>query len=114
MDYRNGIGVDSNGYVNARGNVWKAKTMKKILEALSTLLASVLVLSTVSAPYAAWADTAKPGFNLFTVEQDIEIGRQSAAEAERQLPLLNDRAVDRYLNKIVRKLAAQAPGAHYP
>ena len=112
MDYRNGIGVDSNRYVNARG--WKAKTMKKILEALSILLASVLVLSTVSAPYAAWADTAKPGFNLFTVEQDIEIGRQSAAEAERQLPLLNDRAVDRYLNQIVRKLASGAQGASYP
>jgi hypothetical protein len=48
------------------------------------------------------------------VEQDIEIGRQSAVEAERQLPLLNDRNVDRYLNEIIRKLAAQAPGARYP
>ena len=35
-------------------------------------------------------------------------------QAERQLPLLNDRNLDRYLNKIVGKLAAQAPGARYP
>lgn len=57
---------------------------------------------------------AKPGFNIFSVEQDIEIGRQSAAEAERQLPLLRDRNVDRYLNQIIGRLAAEAPGAHYP
>ena len=48
------------------------------------------------------------------MEQDIEIGRQSAVEAERQLPLLRDRNVDRYLNEIIGKLAAQAPGARYP
>jgi hypothetical protein len=51
---------------------------------------------------------------LFSVEQDIEIGRQSAVEAERQLPLLRDRNADAYLNKIVSKLAAKAPGARYP
>ena len=55
-----------------------------------------------------------PGFNLFSVEQDVEIGRQSAVEAERQLPLLRNGNVDRYLNKIISKLAAQAPGARYP
>jgi len=87
--------------------------MKKTSWALSALLASVLVLS---APLAARAATgpATPGFNLFSVEQDIQIGRQSAVQAERQLPLLKDRNLDRYLNKIVGKLAAQAPGARYP
>ena len=87
--------------------------MKRTIPASSVLLASALVLW---APLMARAATspATPGFNLFSVEQDIEIGRQSAVEAERQLPLLNDRNVDRYLNQIVRKLAAQAPGARYP
>ena len=57
---------------------------------------------------------AKPGFNLFSVEQDIEIGRQSAVEAERQLSLLKSSNVDRYLNKVIGRLAAKAPGARYP
>jgi Zn-dependent protease with chaperone function len=57
---------------------------------------------------------AQPGFNLFSVEQDIEIGRQSAAEIRRQVPMLNDRSVDRYLGRIVERLAAVAPGARYP
>jgi len=56
----------------------------------------------------------QPGFNLFTVNQDIELGRQSAIAAERQLPLLNNRSVDNYLNRVVQRLAAQAPGAKYP
>jgi len=87
--------------------------MKRTIQAPSVLLASALVLC---APLVARAATSRatPGFNLFSVEQDIEIGRQSAAQAGRQLPLLNDRNVDRYLNEVVRKLAAQAPGARYP
>jgi len=68
----------------------------------------------VAAP-TAWAQTRiKPGFNLFSAEQDQEIGRQSAAEVERQLPLLQDAAVDGYVNRVGQRLAAQAPGAKYP
>ena len=80
----------------------------------SVLLVSALL---VCAPLVARAETAKhatPGFNLFTAEQDVEIGRQSALEAERQLPMLKNRNVDAYLAKVVRKLATQAPGARYP
>jgi Zn-dependent protease with chaperone function len=87
------------------------RKMKRIIRAPSALLAFALVLC---APFVARAATPTPGFNLFSVEQDIEIGRQSAVEAERQLPLLRERNVDRYLNEIIGKLAAQAPGARYP
>jgi len=87
--------------------------MKRTTTAPSVLLASALVCC---APLVARAETkhATPGFNLFSVEQDIEIGRQSVREAERQLPLLKDRNLERYLNKIVSGLAARAPGARYP
>ena len=87
--------------------------MRRATRAPSVLLASVLALGL---PFAAEAATspAKPGFNLFSVEQDIEIGRQSAVEAERQLSLLKSSNVDRFLNKVIGKLAAKAPGARYP
>ena len=86
---------------------------KRAIRAPSALLAGALVLC---APLVARAETSRatPGFNLFSVEQDVEIGRQSAVEAERQLPMLKNRNVDGYLNKIVTRLAAQAPGARYP
>ena len=74
------------------------------------LLATLVLVSG-----AAFAETdPKPGFNLFSVEQDIEIGRQSAAEAERQLPILRDASVERYLNTVVRAWSARLPGARYP
>lgn len=86
--------------------------MKRFVTAHSLLLASALVLG---APLVAGAASrATPGFNLFSVEQDIEIGRQSALEAERQLPLLKNQNLGRYLNDIIKRLAAQAPGARYP
>ena len=55
----------------------------------------------------------RPGFNLFSVQQDVEIGRQSAIQAERELRLLNDRTTNLYLNRIVQRLAPHAPGARY-
>jgi HAMP domain-containing protein len=63
---------------------------------------------------AAAQTQVKPGFNVFSVEQDIEIGRQSAGEAERQLRLVRDRSVDAYLNEIVGALAAGATGPRFP
>ncbi len=87
--------------------------MKRTVRASSFLLAALLA---IGAPLLA-REQAKPataGFNLFSVQQDIEIGRQSAVEAERQLPLLRDRNVDSYLNKIVGKLGSKIPGARYP
>lgn len=56
----------------------------------------------------------KPGFNLFSTAQDQEIGRQSAAEAESQLPILTDRSIETYVNAVGKRLAAVAPGANYP
>ena len=65
-------------------------------------------------PSAAGGGDGSSSFNLFTPEQDIEIGKQSAAEAEKKLPMLGDAAADRYVDHIVQALAAQAPGAKYP
>ena len=52
----------------------------------------------------------KSGFNVFSVEQDVEIGRQSAVEAERQLPLLRDSSVESYVERVGRRLADATPG----
>ncbi len=56
----------------------------------------------------------QPGFNLFTVQQDIDIGKTQSALAEAQLPMLRDATIDAYLNRVISRLAAVAPGARYP
>src|SRR5262249_6051372 len=50
------------------------------------------------------------GFNVFSPQQDYEIGRQSAAVANRRLSTYSDARVTR----IGRRLAAVAPGARFP
>ena len=56
----------------------------------------------------------KPGFNLFKPEQDIELGRQSAQEVSRQMPLLNDSNIVGYVQQLGKKLAAKAGGYDFP
>ncbi|MFP5261399.1 MAG: M48 family metalloprotease [Blastocatellia bacterium] len=56
----------------------------------------------------------KPGFNLFKPEQDIELGRQSAQQVARQMPLLNDPGIVGYVRQLGAKLAARAPGYKFP
>jgi Zn-dependent protease with chaperone function len=81
---------------------------------LTAAVSCLTALTVASTPLLAQPTQVKPGFNIFSEQQDVEIGRQSAAEAERQLPMLNDRRVEGYANEIIRRLAAAAPGAKYP
>ena len=82
-----------------------------------TRVAPVLVAATLVGLWTApaFAQTpVKAGFNLFSPEQDVEIGRQSAAQAERQLPVLGRSSAERYVDAIGRRLAAVAPGPKFP
>jgi hypothetical protein len=80
-----------------------------------TVLPLVCSLALAGSGVAGLAqEDLKPGFNLFSVEQDVEIGRQSAAEAERQLRVVRDPSLERYLNGVLSRLGAEAPGARYP
>jgi hypothetical protein len=76
-----------------------------------TAAVSGLLLAALLSLYAADNRTKlKPGFNLFSPQQDIEMGRQSAQAAERQLQILNDRDAATYINTLGQQLASHAPG----
>src|SRR5436190_719065 len=74
---------------------------------------TALVLAMALAISASAQTKVKAGFNLFSADQDAQIGQQSAAEAEQQLPILNDRNVDAYVNRIGSRLAANAGGPQF-
>ena len=42
----------------------------------------------IAAPSSAQTQI-RPGFNLFTVQQDIQVGTQSASEIERRVPIVH-------------------------
>ena len=48
--------------------------------------------------------TLKPGFNLFSREQDVQLGKESAAAVEKQMQVINDARVAPFIEGIGRKL----------
>lgn len=78
----------------------------------SRLAAAVVALAMLPATLLAQT-RVKPGFNLFSAQQDAEIGYQSAVAAERQLPIVNDAVVDSYVNRIGQRLARNAGGPRF-
>lgn len=76
--------------------------------------AALAVALTLLVPALAEAQTkVKTGFNMFSPQQDVEIGAQSAAQVEQQLPVLNDSSVNSYVNSIGERLAVHAPGPKF-
>jgi hypothetical protein len=58
----------------------------------------------------------KQGWNAYSPQQDIDLGRQVAIDAEKQLPPCNAPRVDAYLTELGWKLVAKLPteGVKYP
>jgi Zn-dependent protease with chaperone function len=77
------------------------------------LVTGVTLLPAVSR--AAQAPRFKTGFNLFSAAQDVQIGKENVAEIEKQLPLLKDPEIERYVSNLGRHLVEFAPGnTDYP
>ncbi len=68
----------------------------------------------LSLPLLADRTHLKPGWNVFTPQQDIEIGQRLSVQAERQLPLLRNARVEAYIGRLGHRLAAHAPGYRFP
>ncbi|HPQ14252.1 MAG TPA: M48 family metalloprotease, partial [Bryobacteraceae bacterium] len=58
----------------------------------------------------------KPGFNLYTKAQDVELGRAAAQEIAKEYQTVRDEQLSAYINRIGKKLAAHplAESESYP
>jgi Zn-dependent protease with chaperone function len=54
----------------------------------------------------------KPGYNLYSPQDDAQLGKEYSAQVDKQLPLLNDPEVLNYLNNLGKSLVAFAPNNH--
>ena len=54
----------------------------------------------------------KPGYNFYSPQDDAQVGRESSAQVNKQLPFLNDAEAQRYINGLGKKLVAFAPNNH--
>jgi predicted Zn-dependent protease len=51
----------------------------------------------------------RPGFNLFSLSQDVEVGRQVSQDVNKQLPLIRDSQVTDYVSNLGKRLSRIAP-----
>src|SRR5437867_2365520 len=56
----------------------------------------------------------RPGMNFFSVQQDVEIGREASREAENQLALLHDSEAEGYLNNLGKRIARHSKNPDLP
>jgi beta-barrel assembly-enhancing protease len=77
----------------------------------SATLAAVLA-ALVGIPGILWGVQElkfKPGWNMFSPQQDVQVGRENAAQVDKELPILQDAVVERYVNELGRRLSAYTP-----
>jgi beta-barrel assembly-enhancing protease len=74
-------------------------------------IAAILLLSL---PVLANRTSVRTGWNLFTTQQDIEMGRELAGEVESQSLVVSDRWSNGYITALGTQLVDHAPGYQYP
>src|SRR4051812_25821608 len=52
--------------------------------------------------------------NFFSTDQEVQMGQQEAAKVDQQMPIVNDAALNRYIQNLGARLVAKAPGPRYP
>ena len=79
------------------------------------VLAGAVSLSAYAEPAGAQVALKRSpsGFNLFSVEQDLDVGRQASLEIERQVRLVTSARTTQYMNSITTLLASRVSGAKY-
>ena len=79
--------------------------------AINTLRAPVAVVVAVSLSVAAVLaqTTFKLAKNKYTPQQDVELGRQAAAEVRKQYPIIEDKRIAGYLGRLGDRLVEVAP-----
>lgn len=80
--------------------------MRKRLVAITVLSAIVLFAQARKLP--------KPGWNLFSKQQDIQLGQEAAQQMEPQLVIVNNRELTDYVNRIGQRLVREGKLEEYP
>ena len=77
----------------------------------STIATLTIACSTI---LFAQVKSLKPGFNLFTPAQDIQVGQEAKAQVEKTKPMLTDTRVTGYISDLGKRLAASPRAGQFP
>jgi Zn-dependent protease with chaperone function len=75
----------------------------------STRAAAIMLVLSVSGTTLLAQTVVKLPKNRYTPQQDVELGREAAAEIRKQFPVIDDQRITRYLTALGDRLVAAAP-----
>ncbi len=75
---------------------------------------AILVVAAVACATRQPGDPLTPGFNQFSKQQDIELGRQAAAEIKQQVDIVDNPTLQNYVKGLGTRLARQPEAEDYP
>jgi predicted Zn-dependent protease len=75
--------------------------MKRALACATTVLLALPATFFAQGPHRF-----QPGFNLFSKQQDVQLGEESAAQVRKQMTVINDPVLTAYVNKVGKRLVA--------
>ena len=81
-----------------------------------TKLLSVAVVCCAVTAVAQGPTQLKPGFNLFSKQQDVQLGQESAAQVRKQMIIIKDSTLTAYVNAVGKRLMAsrEATASGFP
>jgi beta-barrel assembly-enhancing protease len=83
------------------------------VKSLQSLLVVMILLSTSCAGRRP-GDPLRPGFNLFSVEQEVELGREAAAQIRQNVEVVNNQSLQNYIRTLGGRLAQTEAAGKYP
>jgi predicted Zn-dependent protease len=76
-------------------------------------IVAATMLSAIAVSSAMGQTSLHTGFNLLSPDQDVQIGQQSAAQIDQQMPMITDPVVTGYVAQLGQRLAASAGGPKF-
>ena len=84
--------------------------MRMLLKALPLLLCLLLLGCFTRQP----GDPVQPDCNVFSIDQDIERGKQATSEIRQQVDIVDNQRLQQYIQQLGARLAAQPEADKYP
>ena len=75
---------------------------------------ALMMMWALALPAGAQQRELKPGFNLVSKDQDIQLGKEAKAQVEKQMPVVRDAEIVNYVRSIGQRLAATPQAGGFP
>jgi beta-barrel assembly-enhancing protease len=74
-----------------------------------TRVLALLLACTIAAAARKPGEPPKPGWNLFSRQQDVQLGQEAASQVKQQFQVVQNQSMQDYLKRVGQRLAATSP-----